>query len=31
VDVIGTIDIPEVFGNYVDVVRQVARPETEKK
>jgi hypothetical protein len=26
VDVIGTIDIPEVFGNYVDVVRQVARP-----
>jgi hypothetical protein len=31
VDVIGTIDIPEVFGNYVDVVRQVERPETEKK
>jgi len=31
VDVIGTIDIPQVFGNYVDVVRQVARPETEKK
>jgi len=31
VDVIGTIDIPEVFGNYVDVVRQVAGPEIEKK
>ena len=31
VDVIGTIDIPEIFGNYVDVVRQVERPETEKK
>ncbi len=32
VDVIGTIDIPVVFGNYVDVVRQVSRPEvTEKK
>jgi hypothetical protein len=31
VDVIGTIDIPEVFGNYVDVVRQVARPVPEKK
>ena len=31
VDVIGTIDIPEVFGNYVDVVRQVARPVPENK
>jgi len=29
--VIGTIDIPEVFGNYVDVVRQVARPVPENK
>ena len=26
VDVIGTIDIPEVFGNYANVVRQVTRP-----
>lgn len=24
VDVIGTIDIPEIFGAYVDVVRQVS-------
>ena len=31
VDVIGTIDIPQVFGNYVDVVRQVARPVPENK
>ena len=30
VDVIGTIDIPEVFGNYVSVVKQVARPVPEK-
>ena len=31
VDVIGTIDIPEVFGNYVDVVRQVAGPGVAEK
>ncbi len=31
VDVIGTIDIPEVFGAYADVVAQVARKAPEKK
>ena len=31
VDVIGTIDIPGVFGNYVDVVKQVARSVPENK
>ena len=31
VDVIGTIDIPEVFGNYANVVKQVARPVTDKQ
>ena len=31
VDVIGTIDIPEVFGAYADVVRQVAGKAPEKK
>ena len=31
VDVIGTIDIPEVFGNYANVMKQVARPVPDKK
>lgn len=31
VDVIGTIDIPEVFGSYADVVRQVRGKASEEK
>ena len=31
VDVIGTIDIPEVFGAYGDVLKQVQRAATEKR
>jgi len=31
VDVIGTIDIPEVFGAYADVVAQVRGKAPEKK
>jgi len=31
VDVIGTIDIPEVFGAYTDVVRQITGKVSEKR
>lgn len=31
VDVVGTIDIPEVFGAYADVVRQVGEKTAEKR
>ncbi len=31
VDVVGTIDLPEVFGAYADVVKQVSKVASEKK
>ena len=31
VDVVGTIDLPEVFGAYADVLRQVSEKVSEKK
>ena len=30
VDVAGTVDLPDVFGAYSDVVRQVSKKPTEK-
>ncbi len=31
VDVVGTVDLPEVFGAYADVLRQVSEKASEKK